>query len=183
MRDGSLAAVLWLMSAGCAANPAPAPPTQSIQNHSAQSAAPVLTPNVNAYYRLVRYGSSRDSLSFRAPPGTNSCCDEVRAGWYTERGAYWVVVDTVAEALHTNPRGVSFARTGPFHVRVDSGQLAYNNRGDTAYFVSEVAPHVLPGAGSIGVLRGDTLTMTSGWRAQIAALMADEVRVYVRARP
>lgn len=144
----------------------------------------VVLPTPGIFYKLVSWGAENDVGVFLAPAkGTNSCCDEIRAGWMVMRGQHWVAVDTVAELLHPVPEATSIAAAGPFHVRVDSGFLALaRQRNDWFLFRSVLAPRILPATASVGVRRGDTITVKSGDRDLYHEDRA-ELRVYVRVRP
>src|SRR4051812_736628 len=112
MRCSAIAVVAVLTSAACAVKqgPLPAAPPGHDMTASTPDSVPVLSPDPYVYYRLHSYGQAANPLSFQMPLGTTSCCDEIRAGWYTARGSYWVFVDTVAVLVRRTPREVSFAR-------------------------------------------------------------------------
>jgi hypothetical protein len=117
----------------------------------------------------------------REVSGTSSCCDELRSGWLTERGPFWVAVDTLAQRISDPLKGSGFARAGPFYTVVDSGTMSANYpRGDTTLFTS-ILPRVLPRSPPIAFRRGDTLVVKSvGGRSTHGY---DEIRIYVRVPP
>ncbi|HXT16454.1 MAG TPA: hypothetical protein VN706_12530 [Gemmatimonadaceae bacterium] len=90
----------------------------------------------------------------RVPPARLSC-HAVIAGWIAISGPRWIAVDTIAACAAD---GLPLTRgRDAVAIVADSGTLA-GGAADQLGFMSTITPQVLPhAAGSIGVLRGDTL--------------------------
>ena len=172
-----LAVACW--AAACSAQGSTARNPAKLQPSVIQG--PLVSPTPGMFYRLAFVGYELDGTAhLDAPKGTNSCCDEIRAGWMVTRGGFWVAVDTVAELFHPTPGETSIHADGPFHVRVDSGGRAVAGL-DTLIYESVLTPNVLPPTAFIGLRRGDTITFRSGGGGLYHARSV-HVRIYVRIR-
>jgi hypothetical protein len=177
----ALAVISALVSACHGRPPESAPSRNGEVRHAPVGEQEALRPSIS-WFRLIAFGYEGDDRTrLDSARGTASCCEEIRSGWLTFRGSFWVAVDTIAERTN-GPEGTTGVRLdGPFKVLVDSGLIVSNARGDTSLFRSALL-RALPAAGLIGISHGDTLKITTAYRKDAPFIRYDLIRMYVKVR-